>query len=179
VWQRYASERQPQAVALTLNVSINVCRAVSVRRVGLYSEIVEVEVEVEVGVERSVSFSFHGSEQVPTRRPILIFRKVPQLEACAALEQIDSGNAQDIPEIFHCLAVAIRAVCPRIRHSENTSKTNTEVQSTRHEIPCIDTQLSPQVCFDPDAVLAAVANQKSHISYLQANTTRRAVFASC
>ena len=161
MWQRYASERQPQAVALTLNVSINVCRAVSVRRVGLYSEIVEVEVEVEVGVERSVSFSFHGSEQVPTRRPILIFRKVPQLEACAALEQIDAGNAQDIPEIFHCLAVAIRAVCPRIRHSEDTPKTKTEVQTTRHEIPCIDTQLSRQVCFDPDAVLAALANQKS------------------
>ena len=49
-----------------------------------------------VGLERSrgsVSFEFLGSQQVPTRRPILIFRNVPYLEACAALEQIDAGKA--------------------------------------------------------------------------------------
>ena len=41
----------------------------------------------------SPSFEFHGSQQVPTRRPILIFRNVPDLEACVALKQIDAGNA--------------------------------------------------------------------------------------
>ena len=108
----------------------------------------------------SVSFGFHGSQQVPTRGPILIFRKVPYLEACAALEQIDAGNAQDIREIFHCLALAIRAVCPRVRHSEDTSKANPGLQTMRHEIPRIDAQLPQKVCFDPDAVLAALAKSK-------------------
>ena len=41
----------------------------------------------------SPSFEFHGSQQVSTRRPILIFRNVPDLEACVALKQIDAGNA--------------------------------------------------------------------------------------
>ena len=76
------------------------------------------------------------------------------------MEQIDAGNAQDIREIFHCLAVAIWAVCPRIRHSEDTSKANTGLQITHHEIPRIDTQLSWDVCLDPDAVLAALAKSK-------------------
>ena len=101
---------------------------------------------------------------------------MPQLEACAALEQIDAGNAQDIPEIFHCLAVAIRAVCPRVRHSEDTSKANTGLQTTRHEIPRIDAQLSREVCFDPDAVLAAL--EKSKVACARLCTDKAEVGAS-
>ena len=84
---------------------------------------------------------------------------MPYLAACAAHEQIDAGNAQDICQIGHFRAVAIRAVCPRVRHSASES-----LQTMRDEIPRIDTQLSREVCVGLDAVLAALEkNQQSHV----------------
>ena len=111
----------------------------------------------------SVSVGFPRSQQVPTGGPILIFRNVPYLETCAALEQIDAGNAHHRPfarrrrqHAFHSLAVAVRAECPRVPHSALES-----LQTARHEIARIDMQLSREICLESSQTVLWLICQKA------------------